>query len=474
MLRPGSTPWLLHHEMRLLWRRSGLVRNLQARVGVFGTLLLLAVLQLGGVGLAAQLARAPPDALLLLAAGACLFLFLLILADVIVSAADALFLRQDLLWLASAPIPVHRVLTVRLLAITATASMSLLGIGASPLIDGLAWFRGPRMLLAYGAFVALALLAGTIGCLVALLLFRLAGPRRARSLATAIGSLTGVIAMLGVQAHSLLGAAAGDRVWHALQASEADPSLRLAWLPARAALGDPGPVLAVLVLALLLSALGRRLGGGWFIAAALAGTEPARSPARRATAIDRRFIPGGGRLAKLRAKELRLLRRMPGLVGQILFSLVYMLPGLLLTLRTGGGVHGLRIVGAFPVLAAGMVAHLVASGTALSDTCPDLAGSAPIEPTLLPRIRFVIAACASAAILLVPVMLVALRAPRQTPIMLVGMAGAGAMALRNGMRHPQISRRTDLGGDRSVGRAPRGSLVTIGWFVATLIALSVL
>ena len=53
-------------------------------------------------------------------------------------------------------------------------------------------------------------------------------------------------------------------------------------------------------------------------------------------------------------------------------------------------------------------------------------------------------------------------------------ASALSLALRSGMRHPQIARRTDLGGDRGIGRAPRGSLTTIGWFVATVVALSIL
>lgn len=467
--RPGSTLWLLRHELRLLGRQPGLLRRVGDKAGLVGLLLLAGAAQLGGIAAAASVQLLPPAALELLAAGVALFLFLMIMADVILSAVDALFVRRDLLWIAASPIPIGRVLMVRLLAVTVSSSLPFLMLGASPLIDGLALFRGAGMLLAYGAFAGMALLGGTLGCLLTLLLFRVAGPRRARTMATTLASLTTLAALFGAQGRTLLGAGPMGRVTGVLLAAQGKPEWWLAWVPARAALGEPGAVLALLGTALLVAPLAARLGGGWFLGAAMRGATDTGRARPRERPAGSRWAPVGQGTA-LRRTALRLLRRTPGLVGQVVLSFVYMIPGLLLAIRAGDR-QAAAAIGAFPVIAAGIAAHLLASATALSEQCPDLVASAPVTRRLVMRAHATAAVQACVAVLVLPVAVVAVVAPEQAPIMLAGTIGAAGTAIRGGLRRPVPPRGSDLGGSRATsGRGSRG-FGTMLWFAATLGAL---
>lgn len=177
-----------------------------------------------------------------------------------------------------------------------------------------------------------------------------------------------------------------------------------------------------------------------------------------------------GQAAALRWTALRLMRRTPGLVGQVVLSFVYMVPGLVVSIRSGDR-QAAWVMEAFPVLAAGIAANLLASAAALSEQCPELAASAPVTLRQRARAHATASVLACVAVLAIPVAAVAVLTPGQAPIMLAGTIGAAATAIRSGLRRPVAPRSGDLGGTRATsGRAARG-FGTMLWFVATLAAL---
>ena len=115
--RPGSTPWLVRHEVRLAWRAVGGKKANKA-------IAFLAVLSLGlHVGAWALLrgssGEAWPPAAAWLLGGAAWVCILLMLAQAIAASVAALFDRGDLDLLLSSPLPTRTVFLARGLGIAA-------------------------------------------------------------------------------------------------------------------------------------------------------------------------------------------------------------------------------------------------------------------------------------------------------------------------------------------------------------------
>ena len=138
-LRPGSTLWLMRHELRLTWR--GFTRGRPGGGGRFRRLWLLLILPAllfftAGLplGLALRHAQVPivPVAVVIAAAGS-VGLFTIMLSQTLAAAVAALYERADLDLLFSSPLEPRGVLTVRFLAVAVNV-FALFGIITTPLI----------------------------------------------------------------------------------------------------------------------------------------------------------------------------------------------------------------------------------------------------------------------------------------------------------------------------------------------------
>ena len=434
----GQLGLLLRHEARLIWRGS----LFGGRHGLLLILALAVLLHLVGYGVAlgfthTRLAAADQ---LLGATLALLFVGGLMMSQAVQRASELLDDRTDLGWLLSTPVPPRHILTVRLLAVAGSVSLYWLLL-LVPLADGML-LLGRRDLLGVAPMLAvLALLVTSAGFAVTFGLLRLTNVRRTRALANALATLIGATIFLAGQSRSLLPPGMSDRFWHSFTPS-ADAATGAAWMPARALLGAPAPLLALFVLAAAAAAVTSWALQLWFAAGAqavVAGTA-GRAAARQA---DRRAFHEGSQAALL-AKELLLLRRYPGLTGLAAYYLIYLVPAVVTIWRSTGGGADARLLGAAPVLSAGELARLFVSVTMMGDEAAELVRTAPVSCWAADRAKLSAAALGVVLILALPVGGLALSLPDAIPAMAAGLCGNVGCNLMLGLWRPAPIRRTDL------------------------------
>lgn len=372
-LAPGSVLWLLRHEIRLQWRTMGQKMHL-------GILLGLALVFCHGLaGLIAFGWRhspptqpIPPIYGLASLTAVSLVVFLLMLSSGLVAAVKAIYTRGDMTLLLSSPIAPRSIVAVRAAAIAVTLCG---GAGALilPFANVFAVFITPKWLLAYVALPCFGALATGVSLMAASGLFRLLGPRRTRVFAQILGALIGVAAVILPQLQNLLSnqakqAAARDLAALATGAG-ADSWM---WLPARALLGEPLPLLALVLLSFGLFTLATFALADRFIAQAVAAGGVAGG-AGKPHGRSRRFRTDTASV--LRRKELRLLARDPWLLTQIGQQLIYMVPAAILIWQRNAGPAGWLIL----VFVAGNLAAALAWLTVSGEDAPDLLASAPLR-----------------------------------------------------------------------------------------------
>ena len=307
--RPGSTLWLLGHEIRLSWR--GLVGGRRGRIRLILFGVLAVVFGVFGVMLALALRdfEIPVGPLSILTADfVCAVVFTLMLSQTLAGAADALYARGDLDLLFSSPLDPRKTLTVRFASLAATA-FTAFALLALPGLLPLAMFGHWRWLAMLLVLAALAMGASGTGLAMSVGLFALIGPRRTRAAAQILAALIGAGFFLTSQLHTLFGARSTS-LWLQLLAVASDPRLRLpplADLPLRAALGEPLP-LAVMLTAGAAIFFGVTAWLSRKFAADAAAAQGADASSRRVS----RGVAGaftGGVFAATFIKEFRLLTR---------------------------------------------------------------------------------------------------------------------------------------------------------------------
>ncbi len=440
-LAPGSAPWLLRHELRLAWRRWRAGGRQVATTAA--AVLIAALVQVACLFLARWLidARLPETAWLAGATAVLAFAGLMMLAQALRIAIEGLYERHDLDWLLTSPIPLRRVLAARMAAAVVRVAGTWLLLLVGPLAVGLAVNGRPGALAAYPVLLALALLMTAAGTASAVLLVSLLGLRRARGVVSGLVVVTTSAGFLAGQSHTMLTPAQREALLGALLVRHGAGA---AWLPARAMLGEPGPLLlvvavAVAVAALTARALERRFASG-------AAHDPAartRRAARHQAAP--RFRAGAGRA--LLHKEMRLLRRSPGLLGRTLSQMVYLLPALLPLLR--GAKETLLVAAVATVFVTGEVARILISATISGDGAADLARSAPVPPRGVRRAKVQATGLCLAALLALPLLYVTAERARLLPTLVLGLVGVSGSAVLLAWRRPAASRAGDLGGSRN-------------------------
>jgi len=218
LFEPGSTIWLLRHDLRLVGRdlRSTGGRKRRALGLVLGTIVL--VLHIVGYAAAPLLARVHDryraEALVtasLVIGG----MFMLFLSKAISEATDALFQRGDLDLLLSSPLPMRRVLTTRLMAIAVIAGFLPLVL-VIPVVNGMLLHGEFAWAGAYPVLVSLSLMAAAAGSAMTFGLLAWVGPRWTRMAARSLATLFGAMSFFATQARLVVPDGARRWVWQVL------------------------------------------------------------------------------------------------------------------------------------------------------------------------------------------------------------------------------------------------------------------
>ncbi len=204
LLQPGSTLWLLGHELRL---------NLRAVTMRKGGPLSLAILGIGlvvlglfaGVPLALWLrgvaVRATSRLIMTFDLGL-VVIFTLILSQTLASAVTAFYTRGDLDLLLASPLPPRRVLAVRAVGVALTPYLWF-ALLVTPVVTPMAILGQPRWLASYLILACVALLAASAGLSLAMALFRLIGARATRTVGQLLAAVIGAAFFLVSQSVNL-------------------------------------------------------------------------------------------------------------------------------------------------------------------------------------------------------------------------------------------------------------------------------
>jgi ABC-2 type transport system permease protein len=481
MFGPGGVLFLLRHEMLLTWRNfraTGKGRNV--RRAIFYTVM-ITLLGFGGYWAARILSEFEPEptTVMLGAVGAVFaILFSLMLSQALILITESLYQRGDLDLLLASPVPLWRLLIVRMSAIAINVGLLYLILTGAvfvwlPSFGGWAWMSfAPSVLL-------LTLFATAVGLLLARVMFWLIGPKNTRIVAQILASIIGAAFFVATQLARLAEdesrAQAMRDVFDRLVPIVGDPASPIS-LPARAAFGVGADfwIWALVAVSAFVAAV-------WWYASRFAADAAAISGlgARRRRAAKGSRVMRGGVGATLVRKEWRLLRRDPLLLSQILMPLLYFFPlFMVFGARLGGdGVDRFSAAGfgsAFVLLVTSFAASL-AWLTVSAEDAPDLIASAPASRDQIDNAKAIAAAVPSILLLAPPVIGAAIVVGPMAGLWLLA---GGAAAITSTCLIAIWSQAP--GSRKAFRRRTRGSLmlnlgrsfVAVGWIGATGLAIS--
>jgi len=422
---PATLPWFARHELRLFWRDwfSMLTAGKRRREPVLLTVFLIfvAVIHLVAYFVVRPFAEAGITAdksTLVMVVGSAFLSWTLMLAQAIESVTRAFYSRADLDLILSSPASARRLFAVRMASIAMGTTM-LTTVLASPFVNALAYFDGPRWLAAYGVLVAMGAFATAVALVVTVFMLRTLGPRRTRLASQVVSAMVAAGFVIGVQAAAIFSTGNFSRI--AFLSSDSVVALApepgsLLWLPAHAAMGDLGALAVVLAMALGV------LGAVMAVLSAKFKDHAAAAPGRRKGRQRHSFRPATT-MRTLRRKELTLLRRDPWLLSQTLMQMLYLLPpALLLWHSFDGGVSVLLVMVPVLVMASGQLAGGLAWISVSGEDAPDLVASAPVSARSLIAAK-IQAVLGSVAVVVTPLLLaLAIPEPRLAAAAALGIA----------------------------------------------------
>ena len=402
---PGSSRWLLRHELRMAWYGAAVNAGGKRRMSWVSIAVWVLAWTLLHVGAFAVLRKLGPDGpmdprMAILATLALVAIGTFMLSSSLKASVMALFERGDLDLLLSSPLPSRSIFTVRLLGVVlACAALYLFLLG--PLVHVGVALGQFRWIGVYVAIATTSTLMACLGMLLTLALVRLLGARRTRVLAQVLSAVAGALLFLLSQSFSLVsqtegGGAAQRTLQHLAESPWLAPGSPL-WLPGRAALGDPLPMLgmAVLGFAAFMLTVGRT--HRFFVHGVQEAASTARAIARPQGALRMRFRRS--LFDTVVVKEWRLIVRDPHLISQVLLQLVYLVPLLFLILRKNDSPG--PAIGAGLALLCSSLASSLAWIIVAAEDAPDLLQSSPAAARTIGLAKL-------AAVVMPPLMLVAL------------------------------------------------------------------
>lgn len=421
---PATLTWFARHELTLAWRELVAMLTGGSRARGIGILIFLGfgviILHLLALGVVARWAsggvQSDTQSLVMLTGTGMLF-WTVMLSQALEAVTRVYYGRSDLDLILSSPASSRRLFAVRTgsVALTSVAFTALL---ASPLINMLAVFDGPRWLAAYGVVIALGAVSTAISVAITMVLFRLVGPRQTRFISQIVAAIIGAGFVIGVQAAAILyyGDISRFALFQSQAIVDAAPGIDSNfWLPAKAAMGDTNALLIVLAIGLgaLVLAIAISASSYGRLAISAAGLNHVASQ-RRPSA--RAFRQSSQRQV-LRIKEWRLLQRDPWLLSQTLMQMLYLAPpALLLWMNFGNDAGAFVVVVPVLVMAAGQLAGGLAWLAISGEDAHDLVVTAPVSPrtVLIAKIEAVLTVIAVA---LAPLLLLmAITSPRMALI----------------------------------------------------------
>jgi ABC-2 type transport system permease protein len=460
---PGSALWLLRHDLRLAGRdlRSAGGRKRRAVGIVLGTTVVL--LHLIGFAAAPVLGRLHDNfrtEALLTGSFALAGAFALFLSKSISEATDALFQRGDLDLLLSSPIPMRRVLLTRLVAIAVTAGF-LPFLLVVPLVDGMVLRGQFAWVGAYPVLVSLSLISAAMGAAITFGLLASVGPRWTRVMARALATLFGAVSFCVTQARLVVPDGVRAQVWQAMLPAAGAVPAGPQWWPARAALGDALPMLALAAIAAAAvmgvgAALGQAHGRG--VMSNLAVPRAART-----AGVERRF--GSSVFAVLVRKEWRLLLRHPGLGAQVFYQFVFLVPGAVALMGVGrAGWHSSAGVVFLTAMMTGRITKILVAGPFEADQAAALAVTSPVASGLVLRAKVLVTVAALSVVGGLPVVAIGVGLAPAFPAACVASAAAAWTRIRLAVSRPKQLRRAGMQGRLQPSTdGLLGAIIDIGW-----------
>ena len=405
----NTLPWFAAHEGRLIWRDfiSLMTGGKTQRKAIMGAIVVTMIA--GMHWFAAFLLRpafeigiaADKTTFMFICAGLIMFMSLMF-SQAIEAVTRAYYARSDLDLIMSSPAPAHRLFQVRT-SVLAVQTIALSVLIAAPVINVLAWKDGLHWLGAYAVLVSLGALATAVAVIITLTLFRLVGTARTRLIAQIIAAVVGagfVIALQGVAIVFGKGISRFSFFTSSETISSAPDVSSYMWLPARASMGEPLAVVAIMALCFGLLALVIAFSSKRFAEdiLATAGLVERKSKTKTFTG----FRSKTSLRATLRRKEWALLRRDPWLMSQSLQQILYLLPPALLLYVNYGSNHGIvYVVVPVIVMAVGQLAGGLAWITISGEDAHELIDTAPVGDRTVLRAK-VEAVLAVVAMILAP------------------------------------------------------------------------
>jgi ABC-2 type transport system permease protein len=430
----GTAFWFAQHESRLAWRdwlsmiTAGRRRRLRTvAVGIVAFILFMHFVAYWMVG---RYAAAPIDKQTLLAITATALLsWMLMISQAMESITRAFYARSDLDLILASPADTDRLFGVRIGTVALATTMMALPL-AAPFIDVLIARGGWRWLGAYALIVAMGAAATALAVGLTVALFRLLGAKRTRLVAQVVAALIGAAFVIGLQITAIMSYGTISRI-AVLQSSTllalAPDVGSVLWWPARAALGEVLPLIAVLavsfaLLAAVIALVAPRFGEYAIAAAGVGHSSVTRA---RRNAFRRQSSPR----AVLRRKEWILLRRDPWLLSQTLMQMLYLIPPALMLWRGFDQGNGaLQLVVPVLVMASGQLAGGLAWLAISGEDAPDLVATAPLPARFILQSK-VEAVLGIVAVIFAPlVAVIAIASPWHALIAGGGIAVAAAAA----------------------------------------------
>ena len=497
MGQAGTALWFARHEARLAWRDwlSMMTGGRRERLprALIAIAFFVVFMHLVAYWMVGRYATAVPDKGTLVTISASVLLsFFLMVSQAMESATRAFYSRSDLDLILSSPASSERIFAVRMLTIALSIAMMALPL-AVPFIDVLIVRGGWRWLGAYGLIVAMGAAATALALSLTVALYCAVGPKRTRFVAQVVAAVIGAAFVIGLQVAAILsyGSLSRGSVVESQAVIAHAPGLgSIVWWPARAALGDVGALLGVLLASFAL------LAGVILVVAPRFGEYAITASAAASTA-------GGsaGRFAEfhsvsprgaLRRKEWLLLRRDPWLVSQTLMQMLYLIPpAVLLWHSFGDGNNGAyQLLVPVLVMAAGQLAGGLSWLAISGEDAPDLVATAPIPGSFITRAK-IEAVLAVIAVVFTPLVgALAFASPWHALVTACGIVVAAAAATsiqlwfrtqakRSQFRRRQVSSRfaTFAEAFSSIGWAATSAVAAASLWLAVvpgLIALAVL
>lgn len=388
MSHPATLAWLGRHEMRLGWRdwlslmTAG--RRRRGRTVVIALIVFVAFMHLlawSMVGRYASTGIMPDKATLVMVSGTLLLSWSLLLSQAMESVTRAFYARSDLDLILTSPVSPRKVFSVRIARIAGSVALIAVFL-AAPFINVLVAFGGLRWLAAYGVVAAMGTCAAALAVALTIAMFRTIGAKRTRLVAQIVAAVIGATFVIGLQVAAILSYGNLSRFsvlqsdWLIARAPNVESAI---WWPARAVLGDPAALVAVVGISLALLGLSIAVFAGNFGNHVVAAAGVSNVPVRQRRWGQRFRRRSASRV--LRHKEWTLLRRDPWLMSQTLMQILYLLPPALLLWKSfQGGIGAIVVLVPVVVMAAGQLGGGLAWLSISGEDAPDLVATAPIPP----------------------------------------------------------------------------------------------